>query len=264
MPNIIRIIILILSIILTIGLFIYHMASFYQYMKRGKYRYESTDNEAYMVVKEGFYINNCPANGTTYSYGEVDWLIIRSKGHFLFLFCFWGALVLAFIISIFGSILEYVCKEDINCCKKFFRVLRSIFYKSSISIPVMVLFAFDYTKPCLELRQTTFMLFSNAFTYITVAIQFPVLIIVFIDVIYELCTWTPNATYILVRGTIKNQPICQKILRVVLYSVLFIIIISGILLSFVIYLELLILTDITHLLLVTVNILLSIIDICAT
>jgi len=235
-------------------------------MKRGKYQYESIDidNQTYMVVKEGFYIKNCPKNGTTYSYGEVDWLIIRSTGHFLFLFCFWGALALAFIISIFGSILEYVCKQDITCCSKILRVLRSILYKSSISIPVMVLFAFDYTKPCLELKQTTFMLFSNAFTYLTVAIQFPVLIIVFIDVIYEFYAWKPNATYSLVRGTIKGQPVRQKILRILFYSVLFIIIISGILLSFLIYLELLFLTSITHLLLVTVNILLSIIDICGT
>jgi hypothetical protein len=233
-------------------------------MKRGKYQYESINNETYMVVKEGFDINNCSENGATYSYGEVDWLIIRSKGHFLFLFCFWGALTLAFIISIFGSILEYAHKQNITCCNKFLRILRSILYKSSISIPVLVLFAFDYTKPCLELRETTFMLFSNAFTYITVAIQFPVLIIVFIDVIHEFITWTPNATYSLVRGTIKGQPISKKILRVGLYSVLFIIIISGILLSFLIYLELLFLTDIAHLVLVMLSILLSIFNICDT
>ncbi|CAF4616969.1 unnamed protein product [Rotaria socialis] len=88
-----------------------------------------------------------------------------------------------------------------NCCNKFLRSLRSTVYKSSISIPVIVLFAFDYARPCLELQQTTFMLFSNAFTYITVAIQFPVLIVVFIDVMYEFCTWRPNATYILVKGS---------------------------------------------------------------
>ncbi|CAF2027819.1 unnamed protein product [Rotaria magnacalcarata] len=85
-----------------------------------------------------------------------------------------------------------------NCCNKFLRSLRSTVYKSSISIPDIVLFAFDYTRPCLELQQTTFMLFSNAFAYITVAIQFPVLIVVFIDVMYEFCTWRPNATYILI------------------------------------------------------------------
>jgi hypothetical protein len=230
-------------------------------MKRGKYQYESIDDQTYVVVKQASYVNNC-TKGTTYSYGEVDWLIIRSKGHFLFLFCFWGALTLAFIISIFGSILEYAHKQNITCCNKFLRVLRSILYKSSISIPILVLFAFDYTKPCLELRETTFMLFSNAFTYITVGIQFPVLIIVFIDVIYEFITWKPNATYSLVKGTIKGQPIGNKILRVGLYSVLFIIIISGILLSFLIYLELLFLTDVLHLVLVLVNILLSIFNIC--
>ncbi|CAF1610274.1 unnamed protein product [Rotaria magnacalcarata] len=130
-------------------------------------------------------------------YGEIDWLIRRSKEHFLFLFGFWGALLLSLISSIFGSILEYMFRQNINCCNKFLRSLRSTVYKSSISIPVIVLFAFDYTKPCLELQQTTFMLFSNAFTYITVAIQFPVLIVVFIDVMYEFCTWRPNATYIL-------------------------------------------------------------------
>ncbi len=261
MSNCIRLVFLIISIILTISLFLYHMISYYKYMKRGKYQYESIDDQTYVVVKQASYVNNC-TNGTTYSYGEVDWLIKRSKGHFLFLFCFWGALILAFIISIFGSVLEYVVKANMSCCNKFLRILRSILYKSSISIPVMVLFAFDYTKPCLELRETTFMLFSNAFTYITVAIQFPVLIVISIDVIHEFYTWKPNATYILVKGSIKNQPIGKKILRIALYSVLFIIIISDILLSFLIYLELLFLTDVLHLVLVLVNILLSIFNIC--
>ncbi|CAF4130945.1 unnamed protein product [Rotaria magnacalcarata] len=144
-----------------------------------------------------------------------------------------------------------------NCCNKFLRSLRSTVYKSSISIPDIVLFAFDYTRPCLELQQTTFMLFSNAFAYITVAIQFPVLIVVFIDVMYEFCTWRPNATYILVKGSIKDQPICQKIIYTILYSFLFLVVSSDILLSFLIYLELLFLIEITHLVLVGFNISLS-------
>jgi hypothetical protein len=233
-------------------------------MKRGKYHYKkSIDDETYMVVKEGFHMHDCIQNGTTYTYGEVDWLIKRGIAHFLFLFCFWGALILAFVNTIFGSILEYMFKSNIGCCNKLLRILRSTLYKSSISIPVMVLFAFDYTAPCLKLRETTFMLFSNVFTYITVAIQFPVLIVVSIDVLYEFYIWKPNATYILVKGSIQGQPICKKIVRVLLYSVLFIIIISGILLSFLIYLELLFLTDVTHLVLVMVNILLSIFNICS-
>ncbi|CAF3966880.1 unnamed protein product, partial [Rotaria magnacalcarata] len=197
MSNIVRITLLIVSITMTIILFIYHLLSYYKFMNKGNYQYASINDQTYKVVKEGFNIVNCTNNGTVYSYGEIDWLIRRSKEHFLFLFGFWGALLLSLISSIFGSILEYMFRQNINCCNKFLRSLRSTVYKSSISIPVIVLFAFDYTKPCLELQQTTFMLFSNAFTYITVAIQFPVLIVVFIDVMYEFCTWRPNATYIL-------------------------------------------------------------------
>ncbi|CAF4123745.1 unnamed protein product, partial [Rotaria magnacalcarata] len=199
MSNIVRITLLIVSITMTIILFIYHLLSYYKFMNKGNYQYASINDQTYKVVKEGFNIVNCTNNGTVYSYGEIDWLIRRSKEHFLFLFGFWGALLLSVISSIFGSILEYMFRQNINCCNKFLRSLRSTVYKSSISIPVIVLFAFDYTKPCLELQQTTFMLFSNAFTYITVAIQFPVLIVVFIDVMYEFCTWRPNATYILVK-----------------------------------------------------------------
>lgn len=80
-----------------------------------------------------------------------------------------------------------------------------------MSIPIMVLFAFDYTKRCLELRNTTFMVFSNAFAYITLAILFPVLLIVSLDVIYEFYIWKPNATYSLVKVSIEGQPICTKI-----------------------------------------------------
>jgi hypothetical protein len=233
-------------------------------MKKGKYHYESIDDQTYMVVKEGFSKSDCPLNGTRYSYGEIDWLIKRSIGHFLFLFCFWGALLLAFLSSIFGSILEYMFKSDLNCCNKLFRILRSTLYKSSISIPVTVLFAFNYTKSCLELKETTFMLFSNTFTYLTVAIQFPILIIIFLDVLYEFYIWKPNATYILVKTSIKDQPIWKKIFRVVLYSLLFVLMITGILLLFLIYLELMFIINITHLVLVTSNILLSIFTICIT
>jgi hypothetical protein len=260
-----RLILLIASITLTIILFLIDIVSFAKYTKRGNYQYENINNKTYMVVKEGFNIDFCPENGTRYSYGEVDWLIKRSKGHYFFLFCFWGAFIMAFIISIFGSILEHVCRQNINCCDKFLRILRSTLYKSSISIPVAVLFAFDYTKPCLQLKKTTFMLFSNEFAYVTVAIQFPVLIIVFIDVILEFYTRKPYATYKLIRDSIQeDQPTCKKILRVVFYSVLSIITISGILLSFVIYLELLFVINSTHLLLVLFNVLLSIFNIVDT
>ena len=74
-------------------------------------------------------------------------------------------------------------------------MLRSIVYKSSISIPTTVLFAFDYKKPCLELRKTTSMVFSNNFAYLTIAIQLPVLAVILIDVLHEFYKWKPNATY---------------------------------------------------------------------
>ncbi len=61
-------------------------------------------------------------------------------------------------------------KDNLHCCNKILRTLRSTLYKSSMSIPVMVLFVFNYTTPCLELQKTTFMLYSNAFTYIILAI----------------------------------------------------------------------------------------------
>ena len=264
MSNIIRLILLIVSIIVTLLLFIYHLISFYKYTKKGKYQYESVNDQTYMVVKEGFSVNNCTVTGTTYTYGEVDWLIIRSQGHFLFLFCFWGALMLAFVNSIVGSILEYRFNQSIHCGSKFLRILRSTLYKSSMSVPIMLLFAFNYATPCLELRKTTLMLFSNSFAYITVAIQFPVLIVVFLDIIYEYYVWKPNATYILVKGSIKNQPLHKKVIQIIVYSILFIIIISGILLSFLIYLELLWLTHISHHILVVFNILLSVLIICYT
>jgi hypothetical protein len=108
------------------------------------------------------------------------------------------------------------------------------------------------------------MIFSNTFTYLTVAIQFPLLIFICIDVLYEFYIWKPNATYMLVKTSIKDQPICKKILNVLLYSVLFLIMLIGILLSFLIYLELLFIINITHLLLVSTNILLSILNICIT
>ncbi|CAF1170713.1 unnamed protein product [Adineta steineri] len=217
-----------------------------------------------MVVKHGHQKDDCTLVGTTYSYGEVDWLVIRSKRHFLFLFCFWGALMLAFINSIVGSILEYMHKDNIHGCTKFLRILRSVLYKSSMSIPVMVLFAFNYVTPCLQLRATTFMIFSNMFTYIVLAIQFPILLVVSIDVLYEFYIWKPNATYRLVRGTMKNQPTGMKIFQIILYSLLFAIIIIGIIVSFLIYLELMFLTHVTHHVLVMFNILLSIISIVYT
>jgi hypothetical protein len=264
MPTIVRVILLIVSIIVTILLFVYHLFSYYKYMKRGKYEYKSIDGDKYLLAKEGYSTDDCGDNGTRYAFGEVDWLIIRSKEHFLFLFCFWGSLLLALISSLVGSILEYMFKDHLNCCTKTLRIFRSTLYKSSMSIPIMVLFAFNYTTPCLELRKTTFMLFSNAFTYIIVAIQFPILIIVFLDVVYEFYIWKPNATYSLVKGSIRNQPTCKKVGQIVLYSILFIIILSGILLSFVVYLELLFLTHFTHHILVVFNISLSILSICLT
>lgn len=233
-------------------------------MKKGKYEYKKIHGEKYLVMKEGFSKDDCTDNSTKYNYGEIDWLIIRSKEHFLFLICFWGALILSFINSIVGSILEYMFKDNLYCCNKILRIFRSTLYKSSMSIPVMVLFVFNYTTPCLELKKTTFMLFSNAFTYIILAIQFPILILVFVDVIYEFYIWKPNATYILVKGSIKNQPTSKKIIQIVIYSFLFVIIVIGILLSFCIYLELLFLTHFSHHILVGFNILLSILSICLT
>ena len=263
-PKIVRIIFLVLSITVTIVLFIYHMVSYYKFMKKGKYEYQKHHGEKYLVIKEGFSKDDCTHASTKYMYGEIDWLIMRSKEHFLFLSCFWGALMLAFIVSIIGSILEYMFTDNLQCCSKILRILRSTLYKSSMSIPIMVLFAFNYTTPCLELKKTTFMLFSNAFTYIILAIQFPILLLVFIDVIYEFYIWKPNATYNLVRGSIKNQPTGKKVAQIIIYSILFLIIIIGILISFAIYLELLFLTHFSHHILVAFNILLSILSICLT
>ena len=264
MPNTIRVILLIVSLTVTSILFVHHLILFYKYMKRGKYQYENFHNRTFMVVKEGFNKENCTLIGTTYSYGEVDWLITRSKEHFVFLFCFWGALMLAFINSIVGSILEYMFKDNIHGCGKVLRVLRSTLYKSSMSIPFMVLFAFNYATPCLQLKETTFMVFSNRFTYNVVAIQFPTLAVVFLDVVYEFYVWKPNATYILVKGSMKNQPVRTRIIQITLYSILFMIIIIGIVLSFLIYLELLFLTHFIHHILVVFNVVLSIISICCT
>ena len=151
-----------------------------------------------------------------------------------------------------------------GCGVKFLRILRSTLYKSSLSISITVLFAFDDNSPCLKLKETTFMLYSNIFTYIIVTIQFPLLIIVSTDVIYEFLIWKPNATYTLVKRTIQNQPLAQKILRILLYSLLFLIILSGIVLSFLIYLELLFLTDIVYLILIVSNIFFSIFNIIDT
>lgn len=167
----------------------------------------------------------CTNLDATFDYGEIDWLIKRNREHYLFLTCFWGTLILGFIISIFGRILEFMFKPNMQCCGKIVRFLRSTLYKTSMSIPIMVLFAFDYTKRCLELRNTTFMVFSNAFAYITLAILFPVLLIVSLDVIYEFYIWKPNATYSLVKVSIEGQPICTKIRWNLVYLVLFVIII---------------------------------------
>lgn len=264
MGSVIRIILLIASIAVTLVLFVYHLILFNKYVKRGKYQYENFHNRTFMVVKEGFGKENCTLIGTTFRHGEVDWLIIRSKGHFVFLFCFWGALVLALLASIVGSILEYMFKDSIHGCGKILRVLRSTLYKSSMSIPVMVLFVFNYATPCLQLKETTFMVFSNQFTYIIVAILFPILAIIFLDVVYEFYVWKPNATYILVKGSMKNQSVGTKAIQLILYSILFMIIVGGIVFSFLIYLELFLLTHITHHILVMFNIALSILSICCT
>lgn len=256
--SIIRLLMTIASIILTIVLFSYDMVLFDKYVGRGKYYYENISNDIYMVVKQGHSIRDCSINGTIFKYGEINWLVVRNKRHYLFLFCFWGAVILALATSLSGSVLEYIFKSDLNWRSKFFRILRSMAYKNSLSIPATVLFAFDYTKPCLKLKKTTFMVFSNSFTYVTIAIECPLLAIIFIDVVYELYKWKPNAGYDLLKTTIENQPTCRKTLHIVLYSILFMIIIFLLYLSLSIYLKLFLLINLPHILLVGSNVLLSI------
>ena len=98
----IRFILLILSIIVTIILSIYDIILFKRYAKRGKYYYESIGNETYVVIKEGYLFIDCSINATTFRAGEIDWLVIRNKRHYVFLFCFWVAILLAFVNSILG------------------------------------------------------------------------------------------------------------------------------------------------------------------
>ena len=124
------------------------------------------------------------------------------------------------------------------------------------------LFAFNYATPYLRLKETTFMVFSNRFTYIIVAIEFPMLAIVFLDVVHEFYVWKPSATYILVKASMKNQSVCTKIIQIILYSILSMIIIAGIVLSFLIHLELLFLTHFTHHVLAMFNVVLRILSVC--
>ena len=42
---------MIVSLILTITLFAYHIYLFYKYLKRGRYHYVRSGNEMYMVIK---------------------------------------------------------------------------------------------------------------------------------------------------------------------------------------------------------------------
>lgn len=86
-------------------------------------------------------------------------------------------------------------------------MFRAIVYKSSISIPVTVLFAFDYKKACLKLKASPSMIFSNSFTYTVIAIVFPLLLIILCNEIYELrkrYKYKSNATYDLVTIYIKH------------------------------------------------------------
>jgi hypothetical protein len=63
--KIIRLIFLILSIIVTILLFVYHMVSYYKFMKKRKYQYIKIHGEKYLVVKEGFSKDDCTHNSTS-------------------------------------------------------------------------------------------------------------------------------------------------------------------------------------------------------
>jgi hypothetical protein len=237
------------------------MILFDKYVDRGKYYYENIDNETYMVIKHGYSIDNCSTYGTKFEYGEINWLVVRNKRHYLFLTCFWGSFLMGLIISLFGSILDYIFKSDLNCYNKFFRTLRTIVYKNSLSLPATALFAFDYTKPCLELKLPTTMLFSNSFTYLTIIIEFPLFAIILIDVLYELYKWRPNATYDLLKTSVKDQPIGRRILRIIMYSILFLIILFFIYLSISIYVKLFLVIHLTHLLLIGSNVFLSIVSI---
>jgi hypothetical protein len=210
---------------------------------------------------------------------------------------FWGVLVFAVINNILGAILEYMFKPSMNCSIKFKRFLRSFVYKGLISVPVMVLFAFDYTKPCLELKNSMLIsfsndymssnrltpsnrptpsneftslndfIFANEFVFGVVLIQFPIMIFVFINIINEFSKPEPNKNYQLVTGSIEGQSICKKIFRVILLIckkiirvILLSILIFYIQTLFFIYFFLLV-TDIVHLLGVF-NILLSFFTIC--
>lgn len=256
-----RLLFTVLSIIVTIISFSRDMTSFYRYVNRGRYYYQKVSDDTYMVIKQGHSTSSCSVNGTIFKYGEINWLVVRNKRHYLFLLCFWGSIILPLITSLIGAFLEYKFKSDSNCLNKIFRILRAITYKSSISLPVIILFAFDYKQPCLKLKKTTYMIFSNTFTFTVVAIEFPLLIIIFINEIYELYKlyrMRANPTYDLVKTSVDGQPTPRNVLHIVLYAILYLTILFLLYLCLTIYVKLFLVITLPQYLLMGANILLSI------
>lgn len=66
---------------LTIIMFFHDMGSFHKYVGRGRYYYQNMSDDTYMVMKEGRTRRDCSVNGTLFKYGEINWLVIRSKRH---------------------------------------------------------------------------------------------------------------------------------------------------------------------------------------
>jgi len=256
-----RLLFTVLSIIVTIISFSRDMTSFYRYVNRGRYYYQKVSDDTYMVIKQGHSTSSCSVNGTIFKYGEINWLVVRNKRHYLFLLCFWGSIILPLITSLIGAFLEYKFKSDSNCLNKIFRILRATTYKSSISLPVIILFAFDYKQPCLKLKKTTYMIFSNTFTFTVVAIEFPLLIIIFINEIYELYKlyrMRANPTYDLVKTSVDGQPTPRNVLHIVLYAILYLTILFLLYLCLTIYVKLFLVITLPQYLLMGANILLSI------
>jgi len=252
-----RLILAILSIIVTIILFAHDMRRFHKYVQRGRYYYQKISDDKYMVIKEGYSISNCSHNGTIFRHRKIDWLIVRDKRHYLFLFCFWGSIILPLVTSLIGSVFEYKSKSDSNWFKKIFRILRATACKSSMTLPVTILFAFDYKEPCLRLKAMENNIFSNTFAFTIIAIEFPLLFIIFVNEIYDFYQFykqKSNPTYDSVENFNNNQTIRRRILYVILY----LIVLFLLYLSVTLYIQLFLVISLPQYLLTGSNILLSI------
>lgn len=260
-----RLLITVGSMILTVVSFVYDMVLFNKYVGRGKYYYANITDETYLVVKEDKSIRDCSKTETIFTYGEINWLVVRNKRHYLFLTCFWLAILLPVVSSLLGAVLE--CKYNKPGYKwyvKVFRFLRSFAYKNAISIPMTAIFAFDYKKPCLTLRKTTSMVFSNSFTYTIIAIEVPLITLIFIHVSYEFYNVvTKKKPYGSVKSSDNEQPNptpnYRIVLRRIFYVILWLVTILLLLLSLQIALKLFILIELPQLALVGLNTLLSVV-----